>query len=78
MKIGDEVIVGPNLKRTNELHSVVSQMKKMKGKKYKIQKYPNENCIFLDGYMFYPGDVILYEKTKPIDPVTFDLEQLDI
>lgn len=78
MKIGDMVVVGNDLTKTNERHSVVPRMKEMKGKIFKIQKFPNKNTIFLDGYMFFPGDLIPYKEPEAIEPKVFDPEQLNI
>ena len=75
-KVGQRVIVNHNLDETDRRHTVVTLMREMIGKVYKISNISGEKA-YLNGYMFYTGDLRpLKDPPEPIGPVTFDPEKL--
>lgn len=83
LQVGDAVIISSNLKKTDEAHTVVSEMRKMIGNIYKIEKIRKStigrpSTIFIDAFMFHPDDLIPYKKPKKQKPVTFNPENLNL
>ncbi len=77
IKVGMIVQISNDLTKTNRMWNVSGSMRKMKGKRYKVEYIRNDNGVDIHAgdrayWTFCPEDLIAPKITPPQPPVMFD------